>query len=80
MGATDLLELKTLVVAPGANATIEIKMRDDGAELEGTLENLSTESSMSGGAISTVFICRKPGCIAFLAGQCGTVSATGSVG
>jgi hypothetical protein len=41
------------VVAPGANATIEIKMRDDGAELEGTLGNLSAEPSMTGGAAST---------------------------
>ena len=36
MGGTDLLR-GPLVVVPGANATIEITMRDDNAELEGTL-------------------------------------------
>lgn len=36
MGGTDLLR-EPLVVVPGANATIEITMRDDNAELEGTL-------------------------------------------
>ena len=51
MGATDLLR-EPLAVAPGSNATIDIKMRDDGAELEGAVENLSTESLMGGGAIS----------------------------
>ncbi len=52
MGTTDLLR-EPMVVAPGSNTTIEIKMRDDGAELEGTLGNLSDEPSMTAGAVST---------------------------
>ena len=50
-GTTDLLR-EPLAVAPGSNAAIDVKMRDDGAELAGVVENLTTESLMGGGAIS----------------------------
>jgi hypothetical protein len=52
MGTTDLLR-EPMVVAPGASTTVEIKMRDDGAELEGSLGYLSAEPSMTGGAVTT---------------------------
>lgn len=52
MGTTDLLR-EPMAVAPGANTTIEIKMRDDGAELKGTLGNLSADPSMPVGAVFT---------------------------
>ncbi|HVR27491.1 MAG TPA: carboxypeptidase-like regulatory domain-containing protein [Candidatus Polarisedimenticolia bacterium] len=47
MGGTDLLR-EPLVVVPGANATIEITMRDDNAELEGTLIGVPATSAGSG--------------------------------
>ena len=47
MGGTDLLR-EPLVVVPGANATIEITMRDDIAELEGTLIGVPAPPAGSG--------------------------------
>ena len=47
MGGTDLLR-GPLVVVPGANATIEITMRDDNAELEGTLIGVPAPPAGSG--------------------------------
>lgn len=47
MGGTDLLR-EPLVVVPGANATIEIIMRDDNAELEGTLIGVPATPAGSG--------------------------------
>ena len=47
MGGTDLLR-ESLVVVPGANATIEITMRDDNAELEGTLIGVPSTPADSG--------------------------------
>jgi hypothetical protein len=43
MGGVDLLH-EALVVAPGSTTSIEIKMRDDTAEIEGTLTGLTAES------------------------------------
>ncbi|HXO36167.1 MAG TPA: carboxypeptidase-like regulatory domain-containing protein [Candidatus Acidoferrales bacterium] len=47
MGGTDLLR-ESLVVVPGANAMIEIRMRDDNAELEGALIGVPATSAGSG--------------------------------
>jgi hypothetical protein len=47
MGGTDLLR-EPLVVVPGANASIDITMRDDNAELEGTLLGVPTTPAGSG--------------------------------
>ena len=47
MGGTDLLR-EPLLVVPGANATIEITMRDDNAELEGTLIGVPATPAGSG--------------------------------
>jgi hypothetical protein len=49
MGGTDLLR-EPLVVVPGASTPIEITMRDDTAELEGTLTGISASSADSGGS------------------------------
>lgn len=54
-GATDLLHAP-FAVAPGSNMTIEIRVRDDGAELEGTVTGLpaqpAREQGLMGGLIS----------------------------
>jgi hypothetical protein len=47
MGGTDLLR-EPLVVVPGASTPIEITMRDDTAELEGTLLGISASPANSG--------------------------------
>jgi hypothetical protein len=47
MGGMDLLR-EPLVVVPGASTPIDITMRDDNAELEGTLLGVSTTSAGSG--------------------------------
>ena len=47
MGGTDLLR-EPLVVVPGANTPIDITLRDDTAELEGTLLGVPTTSPVSG--------------------------------
>lgn len=44
MGGVDLLH-EALVVAPGSTAPIEVKMRDDTAEIDGTLTGLTAGSS-----------------------------------
>ncbi len=55
MGGTDLLR-EPLVVVPGASATIDITMRDDNAELEGTLPGVSPLPVEPGGWVSTGYI------------------------
>lgn len=47
MGGVDLLR-EPLVVVPGANATIDVTMRDDSAELEGTLLGIAPIPAESG--------------------------------
>lgn len=47
MGGTDLLR-EPLVVVPGANATIDVTMRDDNSELEGTLLGITPPPVDSG--------------------------------
>jgi hypothetical protein len=44
MGETDLLR-QPLTVAPGSSAPIEITLRDDGAELEGTINSLAANNT-----------------------------------
>jgi hypothetical protein len=44
MGGIDLLH-EPFVVAPGSARPIEIKMRDDTAEMDGTVTGLTTDSS-----------------------------------
>jgi hypothetical protein len=55
MGGKDLLR-ESLVVVPGANATIEITMRDDNAELEGTLIGVPATPAGSGRSSSQGFV------------------------
>ena len=54
MGTTDLLR-EPLEVATGSNTTIDIKMRDDGAEIEGTLANMAADPAVGGAGMSTGF-------------------------
>lgn len=52
MGETDLLR-QPLMIAPGPSAPIEITLRDDGAELEGTVSSLArSNTSASPGPVS----------------------------
>ena len=55
MGGTDLLR-EPLVVVPGASTPIDITMRDDTAELEGTLLGLSASPANSGRSSPQGFI------------------------
>ena len=48
MGAVDLLH-EPLLVTPGSSVPIEVTLRDDYAEIEGTVTGLRTESAMTGG-------------------------------
>ncbi|MFZ0319666.1 MAG: hypothetical protein WAL56_11115 [Candidatus Sulfotelmatobacter sp.] len=51
MGGVDLLR-EPLVVVPGAGASIDVTMRDDNAEIEGTLLGVATSSVDTGRASS----------------------------
>jgi hypothetical protein len=55
MGSTDLLK-QPLVVGSGASAPIDVTLRDDGAELEGTISSLAEQnaSPSSAGIIAWV--------------------------
>jgi hypothetical protein len=54
MGGVDLLH-EALVVGPGSSSPIEIKMRDDSAELEGTVTGITPESS-AGQGLTTAYV------------------------
>jgi hypothetical protein len=54
MGGVDLLH-EALVVGPGSSSPIEIKMRDDSAELEGTIAGMTQESS-AGQELTTAYV------------------------
>jgi len=49
---TDLLR-EPLAVAPGSNLTVAVTLRDDGAEIEGTVANIAGDATLGGGSIST---------------------------
>jgi hypothetical protein len=51
---TDLLR-EPLAVVPGSNLAVEIMLRDDGAEIEGTVANVAADPAMKGGTPSTGF-------------------------
>jgi hypothetical protein len=55
MGGSDLLR-EPLVVVPGASAAIDVTMRDDNAELEGTLLGVSTIPADPNRGFSTGYI------------------------
>jgi hypothetical protein len=56
MGGVDLLH-EPLVIAPGSTSSIEIKMRDDTAAMEGTVTGLTPESSAGPGSITAYVYC-----------------------
>jgi hypothetical protein len=51
MGAIDLLR-EPLTIAPGSTTPIEIILRDDSSEIEGTLTGTSAQATMNQGTIS----------------------------
>ncbi len=56
MGTTDLLH-EPLSVAPGSTGVIDIKMRDDFAELDGTVTGVATESIPTPeAAVSSIYV------------------------
>lgn len=55
MGGVDLLR-EPLVVVPGANASIDVMMRDDNAELEGTLLGITPTPADSSRASPQAFV------------------------
>jgi len=77
-GGIDLLNLPLAVPAGGAISPIEITLRDDGAEVEGAVENANSPgspSSLQGQAISFPSLGNNGqfrGCLAFPRGQIST--------
>jgi hypothetical protein len=55
MGGVDLLH-DALVVGPASNSPIEIKMRDDTAEIEGTVTGMTGESPGAAQAMTSAFV------------------------
>lgn len=51
IGGVDLLH-QPLVVSAGSSTPIEVKMRDDTAEIEGTIAGVSAEPAAAGGTVS----------------------------
>jgi hypothetical protein len=47
MGSTDLLR-EPLVIGAGASAPIEVTLRDDGAEIDGTVNSVAEQGGSSG--------------------------------
>jgi hypothetical protein len=51
MGGVDVLH-QPLVVSPGSSTRVEVKMRDDTAEIEGTIAGVAAEPATAGGTAS----------------------------
>jgi hypothetical protein len=54
MGGVDVLH-ELLIVAPGSSTPIEVTMRDDSAELDGTVAGLAAPPAMTDSAVSSRF-------------------------
>ncbi|MFZ0863369.1 MAG: hypothetical protein WCA27_11190 [Candidatus Sulfotelmatobacter sp.] len=54
MGGVDVLH-EPFIVAPGSRTPIEITMRDDNAELDGTVAGLAAQPALAGSTVSSQF-------------------------